>query len=149
MVLWRNVELWSNHTKVKSFSWNYIIGVLQTSYQSIVTWLICSYFIWKINQFPEISRNYKFYKAMTIDRVQWVQYLGMMLDEKLYWHEHVNQTCASLIKVLIRYLRVIITFDKVVYVFETMQNICIWLNGTAGIEIVCTPKTLWSSLYEQ
>ena len=37
-------------------------------------------------------------QAMKIDRVQSVQYLGMLLDEKLYWHEHVTQTCASLIK---------------------------------------------------
>ena len=37
-------------------------------------------------------------QAMKIGRVQSVQYLGMLLDENLYWHEHVNQTCASLIK---------------------------------------------------
>ena len=37
-------------------------------------------------------------QAMKIDRVHSVQYLGMLLDEKLYWHEEVNQTCASLIK---------------------------------------------------
>ena len=33
-------------------------------------------------------------QAMKIDRVQSVQYLGMLLIEKLYWHEHVTQTCA-------------------------------------------------------
>ena len=37
-------------------------------------------------------------QAMKLDRVQSVQYLGMWLDDKLSWHEHVNQTCASLIK---------------------------------------------------
>ena len=37
-------------------------------------------------------------QAMTIGRVQSVQYLGMLRDKKLYWHEHVIQTCASLIK---------------------------------------------------
>ena len=35
---------------------------------------------------------------MEIDRVQSLQYLGMLLDKKLYWHEHVTQTCVSLIK---------------------------------------------------
>ena len=43
----------------KELSWNYIIGVLQTSYQSIMIRQIWSYFTWKINQFPEISRDYK------------------------------------------------------------------------------------------
>ena len=37
-------------------------------------------------------------QAMKIDRVQSVQYLGMLLEEKLYWHEHVTQIYASLIK---------------------------------------------------
>ena len=37
-------------------------------------------------------------KAIKFDRVQSVQYLGMLLDETLYWHEHANPTCASLIK---------------------------------------------------
>ena len=37
-------------------------------------------------------------QAMKIDKVQSVQYLRMLIDEKLYWYEHVNQTCASLIK---------------------------------------------------
>ena len=35
---------------------------------------------------------------MQINRVESVQYLGMLLDEKLYWHEHVDQICASLVK---------------------------------------------------
>ena len=26
------------------------------------------------------------------------QYLGMSLDEKLYWHDHIDQICASLVK---------------------------------------------------
>ena len=42
-------------------------------------------------------------QARKIDRVQSVQYLGMLLESwililELYWHEHVTQTCASLIK---------------------------------------------------
>ena len=37
-------------------------------------------------------------EVMQIDRVESVQYLGMLLDEKLYWHEHVDQICASLVK---------------------------------------------------
>ena len=59
IVLLRDVELWSTLMKVKSFSWTYTIGVLQTNYQSIVIRLIKSYFIWKIYQFPEISRDDK------------------------------------------------------------------------------------------
>ena len=39
-------------------------------------------------------------EAMQINRVKSVQqYLGMLLDENLYWHEHVDQTCASLVKI--------------------------------------------------
>ena len=30
--------------------------------------------------------------------MQSIQYIGMLLDDKLYWQEHVNQTCVSLIK---------------------------------------------------
>ena len=37
-------------------------------------------------------------EAMQINRVKSVQYLGMLLDENLYWHEHIDQTCASLVK---------------------------------------------------
>ena len=37
-------------------------------------------------------------EVMQINRVESVQYLGMLLDEKLYWHEHVDQICASLVK---------------------------------------------------
>ena len=36
--------------------------------------------------------------VIQITRVQSVQYLGMSLDENLYWHEHVDQICASLVK---------------------------------------------------
>ena len=37
-------------------------------------------------------------EVMQINRVESVQYLGMLLDEKLYWHEHVYKICASLVK---------------------------------------------------
>ena len=36
--------------------------------------------------------------VMQINRVNSIQYLGMLLDEHLYWHEHVDQICASLVK---------------------------------------------------
>ena len=36
--------------------------------------------------------------VMQISRVKSVQYLGMLLDENLYWHDHVDQICASLVK---------------------------------------------------
>ena len=36
--------------------------------------------------------------VMQITRVKSVQYLGISLDEKLYWHDHVDQICASLVK---------------------------------------------------
>ena len=36
--------------------------------------------------------------VMQITRVKSVQYLGMSLDENLYWHDHVHQICASLVK---------------------------------------------------
>ena len=35
---------------------------------------------------------------MQINGVESVQYLGMLLDVKLYWLEHVDQICASLVK---------------------------------------------------
>ena len=39
-------------------------------------------------------------EAMQIDRVKSVQYLEMLLAENLFWHEHIDQTCASLVKFL-------------------------------------------------
>ena len=36
--------------------------------------------------------------VMKITRVKSVQHLGMSLDENLYWHDHVDQICASLVK---------------------------------------------------
>ena len=36
--------------------------------------------------------------VMQINRVNSIQYLGMLLDEHLYWHEHVYHICASLVK---------------------------------------------------
>ena len=38
--------------------------------------------------------------VMQIARVKSVQYLGMSLDEDLYWHDHVDQIWASLWKTL-------------------------------------------------
>ena len=35
---------------------------------------------------------------MEITGVKSVQYLGMSLDGNLYWHDHTNQICASLVK---------------------------------------------------
>ena len=37
-------------------------------------------------------------EVMQINRVESVQYLGMLLDEKLFWHEHVDQIFASIVK---------------------------------------------------
>ena len=36
--------------------------------------------------------------VMQITRVKSTQYLGMSLDENLYWHDHVDQICASLVR---------------------------------------------------
>ena len=36
--------------------------------------------------------------VMQINRVDSIQYLGMLLGEHLYSHEHVDQICASLVK---------------------------------------------------
>ena len=35
---------------------------------------------------------------LTIDRVNCVQYLGLMIDENLYWHMHVEYVYNSLVK---------------------------------------------------
>ena len=35
---------------------------------------------------------------LTIDRVKCVQYLGLMIDENLYWHMHVEHVYSSLVK---------------------------------------------------
>ena len=37
-------------------------------------------------------------EAMQINRIKSVKYLGMVFGENLYWHDHVDQTCASLVK---------------------------------------------------
>ena len=57
--------------------------------------LYCS--IWKTNRFLNISNGSK-QMLCKINRVNSIQYLGMLLDEHLYWHEHVDQICASLVK---------------------------------------------------
>ena len=46
-----------------------------------------------------IPRNFNCIQTevMQINRVESVQYLGMLLDENLYWHGHVDQVCASLV----------------------------------------------------
>ena len=35
---------------------------------------------------------------MTIRRVKTVNYLGLVIDENLYWNAHVDNVCASLVK---------------------------------------------------
>ena len=60
---------------------NRTIGVLQISYRSTAINQILWCFIW-----------------IQITRVKSVQYLGMSLDANLYWHDHVDQICASLVK---------------------------------------------------
>ena len=35
---------------------------------------------------------------MTIRRVKTVNYLGLVIDENLYWNAHVDYVCASLVK---------------------------------------------------
>ena len=35
---------------------------------------------------------------MQINRVESLQYLWMLLDENLYWHEYVDQICASVVR---------------------------------------------------
>ena len=39
-------------------------------------------------------------EAMQINRVKSVQYLGMLLDENLYWHEHVDQNLCITCEIL-------------------------------------------------
>ena len=53
------------------------------------------YSTWKTSQSLE---TFPLSKQIQINRVESVQYLGMLRDEKLYWHEHVDQICASLVK---------------------------------------------------
>ena len=43
---------------------------------------------------------------MQVTRVKSVQYLGMSVDENLYWHDHVDQICASLVKYLVIFNRI-------------------------------------------
>ena len=35
---------------------------------------------------------------MQIHSVKSAEYLGMLLDEMMYWDDHAGQTCASLVK---------------------------------------------------
>ena len=81
-------------------------------------------------------------QAMKINRVQSVQYLGMLLDEKLHWHEHVTQTCASLIK----YFGI---FDHIknfvsVKIARQLYFAFLYLRIQYGMEIYgnCAKKTL-------
>ena len=45
------------------------------------------------NDFDSIQTNH-----MTIGRVKTVNYLGLVIDENLYWNAHVDSVCASLVK---------------------------------------------------
>ena len=47
-----------------------------------------------------VPKNFTYIQTdvMQITRVKSVQYLGMSLDQNLYWHDHVNHICASLVK---------------------------------------------------
>ena len=45
------------------------------------------------NDFDSIQTNH-----MTIGRVKNVNYLGLVIDENLYWNAHVDFVCASLVK---------------------------------------------------
>ena len=45
------------------------------------------------NDFDSIQTNH-----MTIGRVKTVNYLGLVIDENLYWNAHVDFVCASLVK---------------------------------------------------
>ena len=48
------------------------------------------------NDFDSIQTNH-----MTIGRVKTVNYLGLVIDENLYWNAHVDFVCASLVKYLV------------------------------------------------
>ena len=45
------------------------------------------------NNFDSIQPN-----LMTIGRVKTVNYLGLVIDENLYWDAHADFVCASLVK---------------------------------------------------
>ena len=45
------------------------------------------------NDFDSIQTNH-----MTIGRIKTVNYLGLVIDENLYWNAHVDFVCASLVK---------------------------------------------------
>ena len=76
---------------------NCTIGVLQLSYRSTVIKQILCCSMWKTNRFLKncicIQTD-----VMQITRIKYVQYLGMSLDENLYYHDHVNRLCALLVK---------------------------------------------------
>ena len=45
------------------------------------------------NDFDSIQTNH-----MTIRRVQTVNYFGLVIDKTLYWNDHADFVCASLVK---------------------------------------------------
>ena len=47
-----------------------------------------------------VSRNFTCIKTdvMQTTKVKSVQYLGMVFNENWYWHDQVDQICASLVK---------------------------------------------------
>ena len=56
-------------------------------------------------------------EVMQIKTVNSVQYLGMLLDGNLYWHEHVDQICASFVK----YFGIFNHIEKIVCVAKSNQ----------------------------
>ena len=83
-------------------------------------------------------------EAMQINRVESVQYLGMLLDENLYWHNHVDQTCASLVKFfgifnhvkhfvslrIARQLFLNTVWDRSIWIMRKRNHITITSNST-------------------
>ena len=72
-------------------------GVLPTSYRLTARRQILCSFIQRISRFRNTLIVYR-QRFFTINRVKFVQYLGLMIDENLYWHMHADYIYNSLVK---------------------------------------------------
>ena len=80
------------------------------------------------NDFDSIQTNH-----MTIRRVTIVNYLGLVIDENLYWNAHADFVCASLVKYIgiFNHIKSFITLRIARQMYFAFINSCI----SYGIEV--------------
>ena len=59
---------------------------------------------------------------MTIQRVKIVAYLGLVIDENLYWNAHVDFVCTSLVKLMFYHIKSFITWPIARQLYFALVN---------------------------